>query len=369
MPLPQAPVPATWPIRASSHVYAADMNTQVRDAVKFLNRVPMLYASQTVSTQSIAIGGGGVDVILDTSLIDNYQALSDANQKKWFVPAGSGGIYLAIGAVAYNSAATNAFGADIAVNGTAVAQGGRWPSTPGAATTVTTVDLIKVTGGQAITLQASNNSGGAVPLLNGTIRFPYLYLQRVASSSGTASLTPPTSGTRHTWATNDQAASAGASGAGVGSFLAEIQQPLQFLIFPPYFRAQTSALQSIPNAVNTQITGLSATGFDNYSAFSANTWTCPVTGLYFVGAQVSFNSGVAGSYVVRAQCTLSSVATTYEMQSVSGATGTMAINGYRFIRFTAGDTMILQGRQNTGGAINTTASAGDSRIMAVWMGA
>jgi hypothetical protein len=94
-----------------------------------------------------------------------------------------------------------------------------------------------------------------------------------------------------------------------------------------------------------------------------------VSGLYFVGGSVSFaNPAVAAGYVIRVQAVLSSVTQVYEMAAVQGQQAT-ALCGYRMIRFTAGDTLILQCRQNTVGALNITGVSGDNRLITVWMGA
>lgn len=353
--LPLAPNPANWPLRANSQVWAPDLNTQLSAAVQYLTNPPTFIGQQQTSAQSIATNSTQ-DIFLDTPLFDNYLGAQfvGSNIVQWVVPSNCGGIYLVSGSVPFSSASTTAsFQAVIDVNAGTFTNGSKLTSTTGNTVTPTVVDLIHVTGGNTISLAGWQNTGGGVSLVNVSQRMPELYLQWVANFTGIEPILPPQP---RTWAALDL--------CGSTEFNTEIQLALNMLCFPPFMRVQQAALQSIPNTTDTQLTGLqAAAGFDNYGAYNvvSDTWTCPVSGVYMVGAQTAYVG--AGSIVTEVQCNIQGTTTLFRLATAISA-GPGAIAGSKHIRFYKGDTVQLWGRQNTGAASNTTPA--DCHFFTLW---
>jgi hypothetical protein len=371
MPLPPVrPNPLAWPLRPSKHVFATDLNDQLQQTVGFLSQPPAFWGAQGTTAQSIP-NTTNTDVVLDTIFIDNYQGMNDSALNRWTVPSNCGGIYLAIGEIPYITASASNFICQFNQNGTINAVGSKIPSTTGGNATPMDIDLISLSGGQYVTLSAFQNSGGAIVLENDTFRQPYLYLQWVALPNGVGGVAPLAVPNPRTWALNDLCTDFAANAAGQGSFNVEIFNSLNFLSYVPYMRAiQDNSQAGIATGVDTHIVGLVPTvGIDNYGAYNqgTDTWTAPVSGAYFVAANVSWSNGAAASYVTEVRANLSGTPANWLLAAAAGQNNT-ALSGSRIIRFTAGDTLQLYGRQNSGGNLSTAPGTGDVRLITLWIG-
>lgn len=359
-PLPTAPVTDTWPLRTSSQVFADDMNTELANAVTFLTAPPAFAGRQLTSAQSIP-NNADTNVALETILYDNYSGFNDNTFKKWTVPAGCAGVYLALGGVAFNAGSTTSnFIAKLNVNNGTFYTGSAFPSAASSTCAPIVADLLILNDGDTVAIAGNQNTGVSQNVVNTNSRAPYLNLCWVSKQAGTSGITPVSP---RTWAANDLCTSTGAG----GNFNNEIRNAVRFLAFPPFCRVgQSSAQTGIGSGADVHITGLGpGTGFDNYSAYNTGTdiWTCPVTGTYLIGAQVAWSAGAGASYATMIKATVSSVATTYHLASGLGQANTTFV-GARQLRMTAGDTVQLFGRQNSGGGLNTVAA--NTRMWLLW---
>ena len=146
---------------------------------------------------------------------------------------------------------------------------------------------------------------------------------------------------------------------------------VNFLSYPPMLRASTSATQSIASGTfptGVQVTQLSA-NLDNFSGFASNTYTVPVSGVYFVYGQVYY----AGSTAATAFGAGISVnggtvtwGTMFRSDTTSGAQSLCA-TVRRHLRLTAGQTITLEAFQNSGSSVSTVAvTSNHSLLLAVW---
>lgn len=370
MPLPNIPNPQPWPQRPSGRVFAADMNAQLRDAVRFLSNPPMFYGVQAAAAQSIPGGSTPTDVQLDAVPVDNFNGQNNLTKYTFQ----RDGVYLAIGGVTYTSGSTNNFLAQFDVNGVINSRGSVVPSGSGFVTVAPiAVDLISGVAGTTVALNASQATGGAVTLANATAHQPYMYLQWIANRPGvgTPHLAVPNP---RTWSLNDLCTDFPANAAGQGSFNVEIYNAISFLSYVPVCRVASGAVNQtgIANATDTQLTGLLTGGinFDPWGSYNTvtDTWTAPVSGLYFIAGQSSWNNGSAASYVTSVRANLSGTNFTYLLAATAGQ-GNTVLCGHIVLRMTAGDTLQLFGRQTSGGALATTSVANDRRLVTAWMGA
>jgi hypothetical protein len=363
--LPAEPAPATWPLRADSQVWVDDLNDQLSEAVSFLT-FPPAFSGQQLSTGGNIPSGADTDVVLETQLWDSYNAFGDVNFKKYTVPAGCGGVWLAIGGVPFNAGSTTSnFQALLDVNSGTFTTGSKFPSAASATCCPLVADLLFLNAGDTVALAGFQNTGGTVNLVNAGNRHPFLNLSWAATTTGTAGLAPPSP---RTWAANDLCASTG-SGGTTGNFNTEIRNAVRFLSFVPFCRVvQGSAQSGIATGTDTLMTGFTpAAGQDNYSAYSSGTtWTAPVAGTYLIGAQVGWSNSSNASYYTQIKAVVSSVTTTYVMGSGQGQANT-AFTGLMHLRMTAGDTIQLFGRQNSGGNLSTVAA--DTRMFILWRSA
>jgi hypothetical protein len=122
----------------------------------------------------------------------------------------------------------------------------------------------------------------------------------------------------------------------------------------------------VVTATDAHLTNLGpGVGFDNYSAYNTgtDTWTAPVSGTYLIIAQVGWSNAGAASYIAEIQAVVSSVTTLYRLAAALGQANTTTV-GFKHLRMTAGDTVQLFGRQNSGGNLNTVAS--ETRMSILW---
>ncbi len=362
--LPVAPSPSTWPLRANSQVWSDDLNGELSNAVTYLS-APPAYSGQQLTTAGNVPTGVNTDVVLETIVYDNYNGFVDTNGKRYNIPTGCGGVWLAVGGVPFNAGSTTAnFQALLNLNsGGSYFSGSKFPSANAATCCPLVADLLFIGDTTTVALAGFQNTGVSQNLVNASQRKPFLNLCWVANSTGTAGLSPPSP---RTWATNDLCQSSG-SGAGIGNFNTEIRNAVRFLAYVPFCRVgQGSAQAGIVTATDTHITGLGpGVGQDNYTAYNTgtDTWTAPVSGTYLIGAQVGWSNVAGASYQTEIKAVVSSVTTTYHLASGLGQANTV-FTGLKQLRMTAGDTIQLFGRQNSGGNLSTVAS--DTRMFILW---
>lgn len=151
----------------------------------------------------------------------------------------------------------------------------------------------------------------------------------------------------------------------------QVRDITNFGFYPPILRAYqiTSGTQlvgstSFPTAV--QITNLTAT-VDNFSGFSNNTYTVPVTGTYLVCGIVYF-VGTTSPTVWGAA--IKAGGTTYwgdVMQSDTSSVESLAPTVRKLVRLTAGQTIQLFGFQNSGSSQQTRSQGATfSRLIVVF---
>jgi hypothetical protein len=142
---------------------------------------------------------------------------------------------------------------------------------------------------------------------------------------------------------------------------------LNFLANKPVFRISSAAAQSIGNNVSggtaLAFTGSSAT-VDNYTGWSAGTYTIQRDGLYLFHGLVAFSSNSTGQRMAGAVIN----GTTYWGPPSTGATvGTTNSGKTQVFGLHAGDTVQLCGYQNSGGSLNT-ATTDQTRFLLTWLG-
>lgn len=347
MSLPTAPQPLQWPIQATKQVYARDLNNQLSNAVAFLAAPPAFMALQG-TVQSIP-NSGFTNITLDNPILDNYLAQNDNTFAKYTIPAGCGGIWLAMGNASYVLATTADVSSNINLNGTTI-NGGTYPG--GDNPTPLVADLLNISAGQYVCLSGSNASGGSINTNTGSAGCR-LSLRWAANSSGTAGLTPPSPAS---WTALQQCSTA--------NFNAQIYNAVSFLSYVPYFRATQSSSQVLATSTTTGITNMTST-LDNYSAFASNVWTCKVAGTYLVGYQTGFSGVAAVSYGSGVLTKISGVNATYPTPALLGQSNTI-VPGIKTFRFGVGDTVQLAGWQNSGGGASTL-TGNDTRFFTLWM--
>jgi hypothetical protein len=143
----------------------------------------------------------------------------------------------------------------------------------------------------------------------------------------------------------------------------QIRDQANFAFYPPILRAiqGTASTQTISNntwtTINLSLTGSGVTGtIDNFSGFASNSYTIPVSGIYEITGQVYFVGSSSGSSWgaaiidnngVRYQGDFYRTATSSPLQQSPAVR--------RLLRLTAGQTITLQGFQNSGAGVSTNA--------------
>jgi hypothetical protein len=155
----------------------------------------------------------------------------------------------------------------------------------------------------------------------------------------------------------------------------QCRDAINFLVYPPLLRTEQTSVQSIPSQVfpaATQITSLSSLAggcVDNFTGFSANVYTAPVAGLYYVYGQVYYaGSAASAAWAAGIRANLGTIqwGTRFRSDTTGGAVG-LCCTVRRHLRLAAGDQILLYGSQNSGAAVSTIASgAGFSKLICLW---
>lgn len=120
--------------------------------------------------------------------------------------------------------------------------------------------------------------------------------------------------------------------------------------------------QSIPNSTATTVTGWTKTSDRLNTNFVAATgiFTAPVSGIYLVSAQITFGTAVnaigstfLGSIVANGM----TVASGFAAQQGTGTVATIVVIPATVVSMTAGQTLVLQANQTSGGAKALSTSA------------
>lgn len=151
----------------------------------------------------------------------------------------------------------------------------------------------------------------------------------------------------------------------------QVRDVCNLLAFPPAARAASNTTQSLNSQTfpaGTQITTLGSNNIDTYSAFSSNTYTCPVAGLYLVYGQVYVAGSAAGfNLAAGVQVNAGTIQWGVRNASVGTSAVTTCATFRQHIRLNVGDTVKLYGTQDSGSAMNTTSSSpAFSKLIVLW---
>lgn len=132
----------------------------------------------------------------------------------------------------------------------------------------------------------------------------------------------------------------------------------------PHLHARQAAAQSVPNNAFTTLTGLTE-DLDTHAAFNATTgvFTVPTGfgGWYELGGGVGFDVNSTGQRGLRWVKNGSEInGSSSLLDAAAGGNATMVPSRTILVSCAAGDTLALQGIQNSGGSLNTT-SAGSQQ--------
>lgn len=146
---------------------------------------------------------------------------------------------------------------------------------------------------------------------------------------------------------------------------------INFLAYPPLLRASQSSAQSIPSQTfpaATQMTSLTG-DTDTFSGLASNTYTVPVSGLYFIYAQVYY-AGTTTAFQLGAGIAVNGG--TIDWGSVCRADTTanptpFCVPYCRHVRLVSGDTITFYASQNSGSSMDTVATTQQkSRLVMVF---
>ena len=338
--------------------------------VAFLSRKPSFKASQQVNQQ--VNPSSQTPVTLDTEITDPWYIHSySSDPSQLVIPLFTDGIWLVQGTVPFAASAPGNFiyQANLARNGAVVANGERLGST-GIHCSPSVADLIPFSAGDILQLIGLQNYSGPVNTYinttSGGTQFsdntgPVITARWVAANNTLpggvykgVTLGVPNPGT---WTSLQEATST--------QFNSDIRNSVNFLANVPAFRAScTGTPAALLTATAGQVTGLGAS-IDNWGAFTANTWTCPLSGLYLVMGATAFGPA-ASAYVSYTQirAVQSGVTNFYTgAQTFAYWPGSMVMKA---LRLTAGDTVQLYGYQASGGSLGPD-RGGNTRLFTLWL--
>lgn len=240
-----------------------------------------------------------------------------------------------------------------------------WP--PGAGTQITNVGGIAA-GATSMTVGA--NTGMVV---NGTLGLDFYEGQAMVPTAETVSVTSvsgTTIGISATTYPHGGTATPGYVAVPVSAawMNQQCRDLINFLAYPPMLRATATTTQAVAVQVfpaSTQIT-LGGVTVDNFSGFSASTYTFPVSGVYYVYGCVPFAAGV-NNYHLGISISGGTVQWGDSIRNqTAGNAGAPSVR--KHIRVTAGQTLTLQACiVNT--AVSTVINANAFAVLiAVWRG-
>lgn len=146
---------------------------------------------------------------------------------------------------------------------------------------------------------------------------------------------------------------------------AGITAPVNFLANPPLFRANKASSTSIPNNTATAVTLASSADVDNYSGWTASTYTIQRAGLYLTHGVVPFAANSTGTRRCGIQV---NGGTTYWGPGYAAIiAGETIATKTQIFSFQAGDTIQLFCEQNSGGSL-ALASGDEARMFVAWLG-
>jgi len=365
-PYPPVPSPSTW---SSGPVLTSSLRSNVTNGVLFLSQRP---AFTGLCTGGPAIPSAtNTTLALDTEVYDTWAGHDplSANPDRYWCQAP--GWYLCEGYMpwAYTTATQVNFQVSIGAvtaAGSAVYPGQDHPVDSQRNPGVFGADLIQLSragaiGGAAVdyvTLIAKQSSAGSVSVQSASPNQPRLTLRWVATGAATSLAIPANA----SWVTPPSIVTS--------TFLnTNIRDTIAFLANPPILRytytpgSATLGSQTFP--AGSKIAMGTAT-VDNYTAWDGtnNQYVCPVAGVYYVYGQVGLaGSGSSGAYA--AGISVNGGTTTWGQRVNANAdTGHVVdVAICRRVRVTAGQTISLQGSQNTGGAL---ALNGDTHLVICW---
>lgn len=127
-------------------------------------------------------------------------------------------------------------------------------------------------------------------------------------------------------------------------------------------RVNKASSQSFTTAVQATLATWDTASYDSHSAFNATTgtYTAPVAGFYNISGSLAFASSATG---YRYAAVLKNGAASFYSAFISGVTGDVTnvpFSGGTYLN--AGDTIVVQGFQNSGGNLGTSTTAGQTQL-------
>jgi hypothetical protein len=180
-----------------------------------------------------------------------------------------------------------------------------------------------------------------------------------AASYGTPAIPAPFTG-------YTAAATVGTSGASTVNVnsTAGIAGPMGFLSNPPLFRSHLGSSQSIPNGTSTAVTLGGSADVDNYSGWTASTYTVQRAGLYLCHALIPYSASTAGHR-------RAGIAVNGTIYWGPGQQNTAALGCYtaktQVFSLQAGDTVQAYTSQDSGGSL-ALLNTEQTRLFMCWLG-
>lgn len=146
---------------------------------------------------------------------------------------------------------------------------------------------------------------------------------------------------------------------------AGIAGPLNFLANPPVFRASLLSSQSLANNSAVPITLGSTADVDNYSGWTASTYTVQRPGLYLCHGLVCFSANSTSAR--RAGLKINGGTTYWGPGYNAPSAGRCSATKTQIFSLQAGDTIQLMAEQNSGSSL-ALSNADQTRMFCVWLG-
>lgn len=362
------PAGESWPINGDSQVNGQDLNEQLSLPVNFLAAKPFFQGTQ-FTVQSIP-NGTVTNITWDTEFADAWGMHGNVlDNSQIIIPIDCDGYYLVENNMAfYNATATAVWRPICKKNGAVYSQGESlgWASTAaGVSPGPNYMDIVPLNANDVIQMAVYQSTGGTIATVAGSPAAPWnqanycaVTVRWVGALSGVAGLPAPniSSYFRNPVASAD--------------FNNYITDPVLMLSYPPICRVYQTVATSVPASTFTLITGMTVS-FDNTSAYntSTSTWTCPLSGVYLLHAQVGWPTE-SSSYQGTASLYVTSGGSANNLVSTRAGETTQPIGSTtRKLRLNRGDTVQVQGFQSSGSTISTEGATnpGDTRFTALWI--